>query len=337
MRPYSSSRSRLPMIVRCERLIHAAVLGGSLIAASPTATLEAQDTAAGDVVTVMSFNIRYAHTRPPDLWPDRLPVIVDLLARWRPDIIGTQEGLYPQLLDLEQALPDYRWVGLGRDGGSRGEFMAVFYRHDRLEPLEYDHYWLSDTPLVPGSRTWGNSYPRMVTWVRFRERGSGRELLFVNTHFDHEVQLSRERAASLIVERLAGARQDMPVILAGDFNVPAGRNPVYATLTGAGGFIDSWRALGRRDTLGTFHGFRGVDAARSGDRIDWILLRGPASFVSSDIVTDARNGQLPSDHFPVVARVRLTAPRAPPRPPAAAARSAGCTPSPLRLAAMGWP
>ena len=285
-----------------------------LLVAAPAAAA-AQGAPPPDTLSVMTFNIRYAHTQPPDLWPDRLPVMLDVIARWRPDILGTQEGLYLQLRDLDRALPDYAWIGLGRDGGSRGEFMAVFYRRDRLEPLEYDHYWLSDTPALPGSHTWGNSLPRMVTWVRFRDRGSGRELLFVNTHFDHQSQPSRERAAALIVDRLAGTRPDLPVILGGDFNVAAGANPVYSVLTGAGGFTDSWWALGRADTLGTFHGFKGVAAARGTGRIDWILTRGPVTAVSSEIITDARNGQLPSDHFPVFARLQLTSPVPAARPP----------------------
>lgn len=256
-------------------------------------------------LSVMTFNLRYAHTQPPDLWPDRLPVISDLIERRRPDIIGTQEGLYHQIRDLETSLPAYAWIGTGRDGGSRGEFMAVFYRRDRLEPLEYDNYWLSDTPEIAGSRTWGNNYPRMVTWVRFRDRLHGGELLFVNTHLDHEVQASRERSAALILERLAAAAGGMPVILVGDFNAGAGDNPVYSRLMGAGGFTDSWVAAGNPDTLGTFHGFKGAAAARGVRRIDWILFRGPATVLSSEIVTDARGGQLPSDHFPVVARMRL--------------------------------
>ena len=310
-----------------------------LAAAFPVAAA-AQPAPTQDAVSVMAFNLRYAHTQPPDLWPDRLPVVVDVITRWRPDIIGTQEGLYHQLRDIDRALPDYGWIGLGRDGGSRGEFMAVFYRRDRLEPLEYDHYWLSDTPALPGSRTWGNSYPRMVTWVRFRERASGRELLFVNTHFDHEVQHSRERAAALILERLAGTDPGLPVILAGDFNVAAGSNPVYSTLTGPGGFADSWRAAGRADTLGTFHGFRGVVAARGTPRIDWILVRGPADVLSADIVTDARGTQLPSDHFPVFARLRLTSPNpapAPRNPPVTEPFGRGTSAASARYGAFGAP
>ena len=269
--------------------------------ARPAATV----VAAARPIDVMTFNIRYAHTQPPDLWPDRLPVITDLIERRQPDIIGTQEGLHHQLRDLEASLPAYAWIGTGRDGGTRGEFMAVFYRRDRLEALEHGDYWLSDTPAIAGSRTWGNNYPRMVTWVKFRERATGQEFLFVNTHFDHEVQQSREKSAALILERLAETPAGTPLLLAGDFNAGAGDNPVYEMLK-RGGFADSWVTVGNADTLGTFHGFKGVPAARGVRRIDWILLRGPAAVVSSEIITDSRNGQLPSDHFPVIARVRFT-------------------------------
>ena len=266
--------------------------------------------AAAVPLDVMTFNIRYAHTQPPDLWPDRLPVVVEMIERRRPDLIGTQEGLYHQLVDLETSLPGYAWIGTGRDGDSKGEFMAVFYRRERLEPLAYENYWLSDTPAIAGSRTWGNNYPRMVTSVRFRDRVNGGEFLLVNTHFDHEIQPSRERSAALILDRLKSAPSGMPVLLIGDFNVGAADNPVYDLLTGPGGFTDSWVAAGNPDTLGTFHGFKGVAAARGERRIDWILWRGPVGVISTEIVTDARGSQLPSDHFPVLARLRL-APRGP--------------------------
>ena len=290
---------RLPYIAVC--LMCAACGGGSRVRATTPP-------AAAATLDVMTFNIRYAHTQPPDLWPDRLPAITELVERRRPDVIGTQEGLYHQLRDLESSLPDYRWIGMGRDGGSRGEFMAIFYRRERLEPIAYDNYWLSDTPEIAGSRTWGNNYPRMVTWVRFRDRANGGEFLFVNTHLDHEVQRSRERSVDLVLDRLASAPAELPVILLGDFNAGAGANPIYDVLTGRGRFTDSWVSVGNADTLGTFHGFKGIPAARGVRRIDWILLRGPVTALSSEIVTDARGSQLPSDHFPVVARLRVTSP-----------------------------
>src|SRR5689334_21412331 len=101
---------------------------------------------------VMTFNLRYAQkgAQPPDAWAHRRPIMRECIRQTPPDVIGTQEGLYPQLKDFAADQPDYDWIGLGRDGGSKGEFMAVFYRRARLEPLEFDHFWLSDTPDVVG-------------------------------------------------------------------------------------------------------------------------------------------------------------------------------------------
>ena len=66
--------------------------------------------------------------------------------------------------------------------------MAVFFKRERFEPLEFDHYWLSDTPNVVGSSSWGNTVVRMVTWIRFLDKAADRELYVVNTHFDHVVE-----------------------------------------------------------------------------------------------------------------------------------------------------
>lgn len=255
---------------------------------------------------VMTFNLRYAHTEPPNLWPDRRSVVREVIERWAPDIIGTQEGQYGQLTDLEHDLPAHAWIGLGREGGSHGEFMAVFYRKDRFTSLEFDHFWLSDTPERIGSRTWGNFYHRMVTWVRFRDRATNREFYLVNTHLDHEVQPAREKSAELILQRIAAFDAALPVILVGDFNADAGANRVYDLLVKDGGFSDTWRAAGHAEPpFGTYHAWAGAEGAAGRARIDWILARGPVRALSSEIVTYARDGRYPSDHFPVVARIRI--------------------------------
>jgi endonuclease/exonuclease/phosphatase family metal-dependent hydrolase len=254
---------------------------------------------------VMTFNLRYAHREPPDLWPDRRPVVREILQRHNPDLLGTQEGEYHQLLDMEIDLPGYEWLGLGRDGGSHGEFMAIFYRRDRFAPLEYDHFWLSDTPAVIGSRTWGNRDPRMVTWARFRDVTADSEFYVLNTHLDHEVEEARARSAKLILERLEGFDPQLPLIATGDFNAPAPESPVYEMLVDSGAFIDTWTALEKEEPpLGTYHGFEGTDTDGSRGRIDWILIRGGVSAVEAEVIISHRDGQYPSDHFPVTSLLR---------------------------------
>ncbi len=270
-------------------------------AAQPAAT------AAPGALTVMTYNLRFASPTPPNAWPQRRPLVAEVIQKLAPDVIGTQEGLYGQLQDLAADLPAFEWIGVGRDGGSRGEFMAVFYRKTRLEPVAFDHFWLSDTPELIGSKSWGPRLARMVTWVQFRDRQTGEQFIFVNTHLDHEVQAAREKGAQLIRDRVAAFKPNLPVLLVGDFNAAADSNKAYLILTGDKFFTDTWTTARQRvnEGVGTMNGFK--DIQKNGARIDWILSRGNVAAERTEIVTFSRNGQFPSDHCPVVATLRLGA------------------------------
>jgi endonuclease/exonuclease/phosphatase family metal-dependent hydrolase len=228
-----------------------------------------------------------------------------LLDRYRPDVIGTQEGLFGQLRDLAADQPGYDWIGLGRDGGSRGEFMAVFYRRERLEPLAFDHFWLSDTPQVIGSSSWGNAVRRMATTVRFRDRVTGREFEFWNTHLDHESQVAREKSADLLWRRIAALPADLPLFLVGDFNAVAKQNRAYDILVGEGRLADTWYAARERRNAdaNSVTGFGPL--LHQGQRIDWILARSLTDVRAAEAITFRPDGQWPSDHLPVMAWVTL--------------------------------
>lgn len=256
-------------------------------------------------LNVMSYNLRFAGFTPPNAWPDRRPLMKELLRKSSPDIIGTQEGVYSQLKDIASDLPKYDWLGLGRNGGSRGEFMAIFYRKDRFEPLEFDHFWLSDTPEVIGSMTWGPTLPRMATWAKFRDLKTKQEFYFVNTHFDHKVQEAREKSAELIRKRVAAFDPALPILLTGDFNAQAQENKAYKILVADHYFADTWDTAKRRSDAitGTYNGFKELQP--KGHRIDWILTRGDVAVESFEIVTFSKDGLFPSDHCPIVAKLTL--------------------------------
>ncbi len=271
-----------------------------LLFSTSSAAAQSQD------LNVMAFNIRYAHTTPPNLWPDRIAGVRDIILQSGADIIGTQEGLFHQVVDMDRHLPDFDWIGVGREGGSGGEYMAIFYRTTRFEPLQYNHFWLSDTPDLIASRSWGNNLPRMVTWVRFLDRDNDQEFYLVNTHFDHQSQPSREQSAALLLEQVADFDPDLPVIVTGDFNAGAPDNPVYQRLTAPEAFRDTWTEVHDSEPAhGTSHGFQGLEAAAGRNRIDWVLTRGPIDVIDAAILTNQFGGQYPSDHFPVTARLRF--------------------------------
>ncbi|MFE4664367.1 endonuclease/exonuclease/phosphatase family protein [Streptomyces sp. NPDC056716] len=269
------------------------------------ASAASADERQGRRLEVMSFNLRFASDTEPHSWTVRRPVMRELLRRERPQLIGTQEGLYHQLRDIESDLgTHYDWIGTGRAGGSRDEFMAILYDTRRFTPLAFDHFWLSDTPDVIGSNTWGGGSIRMVTWVRFRDHADdGREFFFLNTHLDNSSQNARARAAALITQRIAALDPALPLVVTGDFNVAAHKNPVYDTLLAAG-LTDTWDTAAERGALyATFHGYR--PPTPDGDRIDWILATPGVTTHRAVINTFSANGQFPSDHLPVQATLTL--------------------------------
>ena len=143
----------------------------------------------------------------------------------------------------------------------------------------------------------------MVTWIKFRDRATNREFFLFNTHFDHQIQIAREKSAELIRQRVAALGTNLSIILIGDFNAAAQTNKAYATLTAESFFTDAWLSTHERrgEGIGTFNDFKAIRP--NGPRIDWILTRGETVVDSVEILTFSQNGQFPSDHFPVVAPV----------------------------------
>jgi endonuclease/exonuclease/phosphatase family metal-dependent hydrolase len=296
LRDRIAARRGLPLV-----LLSLAVLASAAIAVSGgPGPPRARGDGAG--VRVMTYNLRQSIDPPPRDWPTRLPMVKRLLRKHAPDLIGVQEVLWEQVRELDGALPGYEWIGMGRRGGTRDEFSAILYRGDRFEALEWDHFWLSATPGVMGSSTWGNTYTRMVTWARFRDRRDGTVFYLVNTHLDHHSAYSRVKSAQLILERVRGFQPGVPVLLTGDFNSPAGGGEAYRVLTGPDGFTDTWLAArGRGPASNTFGGWKAP--VPGGDRIDWILSRGAVKTGWTEIDPYQEGGLYPSDHYPVVAHL----------------------------------
>ncbi len=282
---------------------------GSALATAALSPLSAQVAGSSKpqgALDLMTYNLRYASATGPNNWPSRRPLMAELLKREKPDVFGTQEGVYPQLRDLASDLPDYEWIGLGREGGSRGEFMAIFYRRDRFEPLAYDHFWLSDTPDVMGSATWGHSNKRMLTSAQFKDRQTGRSFHFWNTHFDHQIEPARQKAAALVLDRIRKVNAAEPLVLVGDFNALSGNSRAYDILVKEGGLTDSWHtAKARSDAdANSFSGFGPLK--RESQRIDWVLYRGSAEVFHASVIPWQSNGNWPSDHCPVTTRLLWT-------------------------------
>jgi endonuclease/exonuclease/phosphatase family metal-dependent hydrolase len=268
-------------------------------------------------LVVMSFNIRYAAANDGENnWDKRRDLACEVVRRQDPDLIGLQEALRSQIDDIRAALPAYAEIGVGRDDGkTKGEYSAILYRKDRFDVNDSGTFWLSDTPEVPGSITWGNACTRVCTWARFLPK-SGKPFYMFNTHLDHVSQPAREKGMALIMSRLCSRKHPDPVVLTGDFN-SGENNPVVRYLKGElqldaanNGLsknplplVDTFRLLHKdASEVGTSHGFKG---GRSGGKIDYIFVQPGVQVLKAEILYDSKDNRYPSDHYPITAAIRF--------------------------------
>ncbi|MEE2825873.1 MAG: endonuclease/exonuclease/phosphatase family protein [Planctomycetota bacterium] len=268
-------------------------------------------TNAEDQVKVMSFNIRYGTARDGDNhWNNRHELVIQTIQQDSPDLLGTQETLKFQADYLRQNLPDYAWFGRGRESDpNQGEQCAVFYRKSRFTKLAEGHFWLSPKPDKPGSRGWDAALPRMVTWLKLRDRQANQTLFWFNTHFDHRGPNARVESARLLAKKVREIAGQDYFVVTGDFNAKAESKPYLAMFGQRDGaesvMVDTFRkANGKQiQNEGTFNGFKGT---RSGGRIDWIASSPRFKILAAGIDDFEVDGQYPSDHFPVTATLRYT-------------------------------
>lgn len=250
---------------------------------------------------VMTFNVRYGSAPDKEnAWPNRRELVVDVISSTRPDIIGWQEMLDYQRAELLSLLPGYSAVGLGREADGSGEQCAIFFVRDRFMLLANGTFWLSHKPLVPGSRSWDSSLPRICTWALLWDRKSEHSYYVYNSHFDHQGEVARIEAAEIILRDMAKRAGDGAAILMGDFNAGIDSTPqqvLSRALRGAEHVLPTDEVEG-----GTYHGFTGLPG---GSFIDNVFVTHQLSFAAGSVLQNSRSGVFPSDHFPVLVACEL--------------------------------
>ena len=261
---------------------------------------------------IMSFNIRYDNPGDgDDAWPHRKDIAASMIRFHGADIAGLQEALKHQVDDLAERLPEYAWFGVGRDDGREaGEYMAVFYRKDRLELLEQATFWLSETPEKPGMG-WDAACNRVVTWGHFSDRATGKTFYHFNTHFDHRGETARRESAKLLLTQIREIAGNAPITVTGDFNAQPSSEPIVIITGGLAGdastkLIDSRTVSrhGHHGPSGTWSGF--TSAGKPGDEpIDYVFIKNKVTVLQHGTLSDTFDGRFPSDHMPVLAVVTI--------------------------------
>lgn len=270
---------------------------------APIVPLYAADDSSADV-RVMSFNIRFGTANDGENhWDKRKERVAETIQAYQPDLLGTQETLGFQRDFLAEKLPGYAVLGVGRDDGKdKGEMMAVYYKKDRFEELASGHFWLSETPDKAGSKSWDSSLPRMVTWVKLRDKKApdAQPIVFINTHFDHIGKTARVESSKLLRRKIEGLGKGCSVIVTGDFNSGEASPPYEALFGDDSPVVDSYRVKHperKPDVEGTFNRF--TSTSTSGARIDWIGVSRDWQILEAGIDRTATDGRTPSDHYPI--------------------------------------
>lgn len=256
---------------------------------------------------VGTFNI-WSDAPRNSRWPSRRDAVAAVLRHEAPEIAGLQEATLPMLRDLQERLPEYRWIGVGRvDGREAGEFTPIFFHEPRVTLVEHATFWLSATCEHAG-RGWDAAVYRIVTWARFRENASGRSFVHFNTHFDHLGRRARRESAKLLLQKAAALAPAEPLVVTGDLNCSDTSAP-YRILTGEVPFASAEAAVGRlRDTFraseqppeGPRRTYLGLLGLLGHGRIDYIFVNDGFRALRHRVVEVAAK---PSDHRPVVAEI----------------------------------
>ncbi|MBQ3259745.1 MAG: endonuclease/exonuclease/phosphatase family protein [Alistipes sp.] len=289
-------------------------------------TTSAQD------LTVASFNIRLDTSKDRkqgDGWTQRCPQVCRIVLTRDFDIFGAQEVKHNQLVDMCEALPEYAYVGVGRDdGATKGEYSPVFYKKERFTLLDGGTFWLAETTDKP-CKGWDARYPRICSWVRLKDKECKRTFWFFNLHMDHRGIVARRESSHLIIKKIKEiANPNEPVILTGDFNVDQ-TNEIYSIIAESGTLVDSYAVADRRfDVNGTFNNFN--PQAWTNRRIDHIFISPSWKALMYDVLTDVYwtrvdgeaisstnfpkeqkyqlyQTRMPSDHFPICVKLNYGA------------------------------
>lgn len=261
----------------------------------------------GESIRVMSFNIRCPSLEDGfDFWWFRKDEVAKYILRHSPDLAGMQE-VYPfQARYLEKQLVGYEWFGLPPDVREHlGERCKVFYRKERLELLDHQTFWLSESPETPGSISWDSAHRRVVTWGKFRDRNTGKVFFLFNTHFDHKGGEARKHSARLLVEKVSEIASDYPAIITGDFNCPDDSEP-YQTLTS---LLADTREVSKTPAAGPYATSRGFEkGSRPKNRSDYIFVTPDIKVLDYAVLDDTYgDDRRPSDHMAVLVTIEAPA------------------------------
>ncbi len=252
---------------------------------------------------VMTFNIRL--NVPSDSlnsWQYRKDNAANMIRYYAPDILGMQEVLYNQLVDLKERLPQYTAIGVGRtDGKEAGEYCSLFFKADRFKLIKEGNFGLSETPEKIGIKGWDAAYERIVTWAILKEKKTGQNFVCFNTHLDNMGEIARREGAKLLLTKAKELAPGLPVVITGDFNGTSDSEPIQ--IITHNGMKDTRAAS--PVVYGPSWSFHDFGRLKNSERvlIDYIFVSASVQINKYCVIKDTPEQGYLSDHNPVLVNI----------------------------------
>lgn len=250
-------------------------------------------------INIMTFNIRYDEPSDSlDNWHLRKMEMADFIMGKKPLVLGIQEGLHHQVIYLDSALVNYSYVGCGRDDGQqKGEYTAIYIDTSVFTIKHSGTFWLSETPEKV-SVGWDAALPRICTYALISHKKLSKSVWVFNSHFDHKGELSRLKAAELIIKKSTELNVDnLPYIIMGDLNATPEEKPMVYLYSHHPGKPNKIKG-----PSGTFNGFGRENNSR---HIDFVFTKDIKVLSYHHLKAKRKNGRYISDHLPVMAKVKF--------------------------------
>lgn len=270
-----------------------------------------------DLIRVISFNLK--RDFGPALhrsrrWKERRSIAAQFIRESGATIVGVQELLPGMREDVGNLLDsEYSVLGFGRYKGLRpknDEHSDIIIKNEDAKVTFIKTFWLSKSPEQL-SRAYFAIFPRICTVAEVHVEKPGRTIRVFNTHLDHISGIARLLGVKVILEYISKFNQEnpLPTILMGDLNCKPKSRPVQFLNDHVLDFpdvhlTDVYSKFEPSSLSNTFHNFSGKVNSKAAP-IDYIFVSDEFEIVESRILTEPVNGRYPSDHYPLMATLRL--------------------------------
>ncbi|MFP5436823.1 MAG: endonuclease/exonuclease/phosphatase family protein [Bacteroidia bacterium] len=266
--------------------------------------LSLQGILAQTTTKVMTYNIRLdVESDGENRWDKRKGLLANQVRFYEPDFMGVQEALPQQMHYLDETLPAYDFIGVGRDDGKeKGEFSAIFYNKDKFKVVKQSTFWLSQTPEKPGLG-WDAACNRVCTYGLFENLKTKKKIWVFNTHFDHIGTTARMESAKLILTKIKELNKEgYPFVLTGDFNLTEDNESIQRITAELNDTRKVAKLVYGPD--GTWNAFDFTKPAT--ERIDYIFIpKKNVTVTKYAILSDNKNNRYYSDHLAVYSELEI--------------------------------